>query len=166
MQGHKIVNSRITRCFQWFVTPNGRKKLARCGAIWPDEPDKLHTSVVRSTFPFRNFQSKNAKNSPTPEHFWKLWSGKSARCCKTVWKENKYYFPVVSLWLHPKHLVFLALEFLATAPANQGSWSGWLFFWRINQEHLHRMLVMKLGETFQNPHGIDVWHCSFTAIRT
>ena len=37
---------------------------------------KVHAVVVRSRFP-----SQNAQNTPTSDHFWKLWCRKSARHC-------------------------------------------------------------------------------------
>ena len=36
----------------------------------------MHAVVARSTF-----QNQNVQNTPTPDHFWKLRCGKSARLC-------------------------------------------------------------------------------------
>ena len=107
----KVGKSRKTMFFQWFVAPEGRKigslkrrvrsQLARwemksCKPWlrearfevksvknWRDQStfgswdvEKVHAVVAQSTF-----RSQNAQSTPGPDHFWKLWRRKSARCC-------------------------------------------------------------------------------------
>ena len=104
----KIGKSRFTVFFQWFVAPEGRKvgslkrsQLARwdmkkCTPLWREahfqvkmdktleerttfgswDVEKVHAVVARSTF-----WSQNVQNTPTSDHFWKLWCRKSARRC-------------------------------------------------------------------------------------
>ena len=107
----KVGKSRFTVFFQWFVAPEGRKvgslkrrvrsQLARgemknCTPLWREahfqvkmwktlgvrttfgtwDVEKVHAVVARSTFP-----SRNVKNTPFSDHFWKLRCRKSARRC-------------------------------------------------------------------------------------
>ena len=53
--------------------------------MWSDETWKLHAVVARSTCP-----SQNVQNTPTSDHFWKLWCRKSARrrSAKHIWKSK------------------------------------------------------------------------------
>ena len=88
-KSRKLRNSAF---FQWFVAPGGRKvgslkrrvwshvvrwEMKSCTPLWRED--------ARSTFP-----SQNAQNTPTSDHFWKLWCRKSVRRCgaKHIWKSK------------------------------------------------------------------------------
>ena len=101
----KVGKSRNTVFFQWFVAPEGRKRLAKAAGAEPAgqmRDEKLHAVVARSTFPSQNvqntsasdhfwklrcrksarrFRSQNVQNTPGSDHFWKLRCRKSARRC-------------------------------------------------------------------------------------
>ena len=107
----KVGKSRNTVFFQWFMAPEGRNvgslkrrvrsQLARwqmknCTPLWRKahlevkmykthhsrttfgswDVEKVHAVVARSTF-----RSQHVKNTRGSDHFWKLRSRKSARCC-------------------------------------------------------------------------------------
>ena len=106
----KVGKSPNTVFLQWFVAPEGRKvgspkrrvrshvarwEMKNFTPLWREahfqvkmykthharntfgswDVEKVHAAVARSTFP-----SQNVQNTPGSEHFWKLWSRKSARC--------------------------------------------------------------------------------------
>ena len=74
----KVEKSRFTVFFLMICGSGGSKsRLAKAAGAEPAgqmRNEKLHAVVARSTFP-----SKNAQNTPTSDHFWKLRCRKSAR---------------------------------------------------------------------------------------
>ena len=76
----KVGKSRNTAFFPMICGSGGSKsRLAKAVGAQPSgqmRDEKLHSSVVRSTF-----LSQNAQNTPGPDHFWQLRCRKSARRC-------------------------------------------------------------------------------------
>ena len=107
----KVVKSRFTVFFQWFVAPEGRKvgslkrrvrsQLARwemknCTPLWREahfQVKMYKTPGARNTFGSwdvekvhavvarSTFRSQNVKNTRGSDHFWKLRCRKSVRRC-------------------------------------------------------------------------------------
>ena len=107
----RVVKSRFTVFFQWFVAQEGRKvgslkrrvrsQLARwemknCTPLWREahfQVKMYKTHQVRTTFGSwdvekvhavvarSTFPSQNVQNTPASDHFWKLRCRKSARRC-------------------------------------------------------------------------------------
>ena len=77
--GEKVGKSRFTVFFFPMISGAGgsTSRLAKAAGAEPAgqmRDEKMHSVVVRSTFP-----SQNVQNTPTPDHFWKLRCRKSAR---------------------------------------------------------------------------------------
>ena len=78
-KGRKVAKHCV---FPMICDSGGSKsRLAKAAGVEPCgqmRDDKLHAVVARSTFPRQNVQ-----NTPTPDHFWKLWlwCRKSVRRC-------------------------------------------------------------------------------------
>ena len=134
-----VGKSRNTVFFQWFVAPEGRKvgslkrrvrshlakwEMKKCTPLWREahfqvkmhkkpharttfgrwDVEKAHTVVARSTC-----RSQNARNTPGPDHFWKLRCRKSARRCgaKHIRSQNvkntRGYFWRLRCWKSARH---------------------------------------------------------------
>ena len=120
----KVEKSRNTVFFQWFGALEGRKvgslkqwvrsllvrwEMNHCTPLWREahfvvetckthqrrstfgrwDVEKAHAVVARSTF-----RSKNAQNTSTPEHFWKM------RCWKNAHRSGAKH---ISKWKRTKH---------------------------------------------------------------
>ena len=121
----KVAKSHNTVFFQWFVAPEGRKVslLKRRGAEPCIRDEKLHAVVGRSTFP-----SQNVQNTPTSDHFWKLWCRKCARRCgakhisKSKYTKHTRFGPLLKV-----QMCFCVAGARGSAPCQrfQKRWQAW-----------------------------------------
>ena len=101
----KVGKSRNMVFFQWFEAPDGRKvgSLKRGVRSQLARNEKLHAVVVRS-----KFRNQKLKNTPAPDHFWKLRCQKNARCCgakhisKSKCTKHTMYGPLLEVEMSKK----------------------------------------------------------------
>ena len=88
-KGRQVAKHCVSNGIPMVCGSGGSKsRLAKVAGAEPSgqmRSEKLHAVVAPSTC-----RSKDAQNTPTLEHSWKLWCGKSARRCgaEHMWKEK------------------------------------------------------------------------------